>query len=67
VQPLVERGTTVAQGAPLARIVDLFGELVEEVRAPFDGEVLYILGTPPVSKGEPVAFIGARAAAPRRP
>jgi hypothetical protein len=67
VQPLVERGTTVAQDALLARIVDLFGDPVEEVRAPFDGEVLYILGTPPVSKGEPVAFIGARADAPRRP
>jgi hypothetical protein len=67
VQPLVERGTTVAQGTVLARIVDMFGDLVEEVRAPFDGEVLYVLGTPPVSKGEPVAFIGARADAPRRP
>ena len=67
VQPLVERGTTVAQGAVLARIVDVFGDLVEQVRAPFDGEVLYILGTPPVSKGEPVAFIGARTAEPARP
>ncbi len=35
--------------------------------SPFDGEVLYILGTPPVSRGEPVAFIGARAPAPPRP
>lgn len=67
VQPLVERGTTVAQGTVLARSVDVFGDVVEEVRAPFDGEVLYILGTPPVSKGEPVAFVGARADAPRRP
>jgi hypothetical protein len=67
VQPLVERGTTVAKGAVLARIVDVFGDPVEEVRAPFDGEVLYILGTPPVSKGEPVAFIGARTEAPARP
>lgn len=67
VQPLVDRGTTVAQGAVLARIVDVFGDLLEEVRAPFDGEVLYVLGTPPVSKGEPVAFIGARGKAPPRP
>lgn len=67
VQPLVERGTTVAQGAVLARIVDVFGDLLEEVRAPFDGEVLYVLGTPPVSKGEPVVFVGARSPAPPRP
>lgn len=67
VQPLVDRGTTVAQGAVLARIVDVFGDPLEEVRAPFDGEVLYVLGTPPVSKGEPVAFIGARSPAPPRP
>jgi len=67
VQPLVERGTTVAQGALLARIVDVFGDPVEDVRAPFDGEVLYILGTPPVSKGEPVVFVGARTEAPARP
>lgn len=67
VRPLVERGTTVAQGALLARVVDVFGDPIEELRAPFDGEVLYILGTPPVSSGEPVAFIGARTDAPARP
>ena len=28
------------------------------LRAPFAGEILYILGTPPVSKGEPLAMVG---------
>jgi hypothetical protein len=28
------------------------------LRAPFAGELLYILGTPPVSKGEPLAMVG---------
>lgn len=64
VHPLVERGHTVAKGALLARITDFHGRPIEEVRAPFDGEVLYILGTPPVRKGEPVAFIGARVPPP---
>ena len=36
-----------------------FGKKIYETRAPFAGEVLYILGTPPVSAGEPLAFIGA--------
>jgi hypothetical protein len=34
--------------------------VIEEVLAPFDGEILYIVGTPPVSKGEPVAMVGSR-------
>jgi len=64
VHPVAERGHTVAKGALLARITDFHGRLLEEVRAPFDGEVLYILGTPPVRKGEPVAFVGARVPPP---
>jgi hypothetical protein len=28
------------------------------VRAPFGGAVLYVVGTPAMSKGEPVAMIG---------
>jgi len=62
--PLVERGTTVSAGTVLAYVTDFVGARVEDVRAPFDGEVLYIVGTPPVTAGEPVAFIGQRAAAP---
>jgi hypothetical protein len=56
----VERGHTVAKGARLGRITDFHGKTVEEVRAPFDGEILYVVGTPPVSKGEPVAMIGGK-------
>jgi predicted deacylase len=59
-QAFVERGHTVAAGAPIARITDWHGRVLEEIRAPFDGEVLYMVATPPVSKGEPVGFIGAR-------
>jgi len=57
--PAVERGHTVAQGRLIGRITDFHGRLLEEIRAPFAGEILYVLGTPPISKGEPVAFVAA--------
>ncbi|HWQ33758.1 MAG TPA: M14 family metallopeptidase [Blastocatellia bacterium] len=56
--PLVEKGHTVAKGTLMGYVTDFFGERVYELRAPFAGEVLYILGTPPVSKDEPLAMIG---------
>jgi predicted deacylase len=54
----VERGHSVVAGTLVGRITDFHGKTVEEVKAPFAGIVLYVLGTPPISKGEPVAFIG---------
>jgi len=57
-QPLIERGQSVAEGTLLGVVTDFFGVRTMEVRAPFAGEVLYILGTPPVSDGEPLAMIG---------
>ena len=56
--PTVERGHSVAAGTLVGRITDFHGKVVQEVKAPFAGIVLYVLGTPPISKGEPVAFIG---------
>lgn len=56
----VERGHTVAKGTRLGRITDFHGKTIEEVVAPFDGEILYVVGTPPIGKGEPVAMIGGR-------
>jgi predicted deacylase len=55
--PLVERGHTVAEGTLLGYVTDFFGKKLFDVKAPFGGEVLYVLGTPPVSKGEPLAFV----------
>jgi hypothetical protein len=60
-QPAVERGHTVAAGTLIGRITDFHGTLLREVRAPFAGEVLYVIATPPISKGEPLAFIGQAA------
>ena len=56
----VERGHTVAKGARLGRITDFHGKTLEDIVAPFDGEILYVVATPPVSKGEPVAMVGGR-------
>ncbi len=49
----------VAKDALLGYATDFFGNRVFELRAPFAGEVLYIIGTPPTSAGEPLAFVGA--------
>jgi uncharacterized protein len=60
--PAVERGHTVAQGTLIGRVTDFHGRVLEDVRAPFAGEVLYVIGTPAISKGEPIAFIGSTTA-----
>lgn len=59
--PHVERDQSVKKGDVLAHITDFFGRSQAEVRAPFDGTVLYILATPPISQGQPVAFVGTPA------
>jgi predicted deacylase len=56
--PAVEKTQVVAAGAVLGRVLDPFGAPLEEIRAPFAGEVLYVVGTPPVTEGEPLAFVG---------
>jgi predicted deacylase len=56
----VERGQTLSKGARIGRITDFHGRTLEEIVAPFDGEVLYVIGTPPITKGEPVGMIGSR-------
>ena len=65
--PAVEKGHSVAEGALVGRVTDFFGRTLQEIRAPFAGEMLYVVGTPPVTKGEPVGFVGARATDPELP
>jgi len=55
----VTRGQAVKKGTKIGHITDFHGKTVEEVIAPFDGQILYVIGTPPISKGEPVAMVGA--------
>ncbi len=54
-------GHTVAQGSLIGRVTDFHGTLLEEFSAPFAGEVLYVIGTPAISKGEPIAYVGSTA------
>jgi predicted deacylase len=55
----VEPEQMVTKGALLGHITDFHGHTVEDFHAPFDGEVMYVIGTPPISKGEPVVMVGS--------
>ncbi len=59
-RPVVDRMHSVAKDALVGRILDPFGNVLKEIRAPFAGEMLYVVGTPPVSDGEPLAMIAAQ-------
>jgi uncharacterized protein len=56
--PAVERGHTVATGTLIGRVTDFHGKTIEDVRSPFAGEILYVVATPAISKGEPLAYVG---------
>jgi hypothetical protein len=56
-RPVVDKRDSVAKDALIGRILDPFGNVLREVRAPFAGEMLYVVGTPPVSEGEPLGFV----------
>jgi predicted deacylase len=59
--PQVERGQKVTEGDILAVITDFFGERIAEVASPLSGEVLYIVATPPISKGQPIGCVATYA------
>jgi predicted deacylase len=56
-QSIVDKDAVVSQGTLIGQVRDAFGKSLAEVRAPFGGTMLYVVGTPPVMKGEPVAFV----------
>jgi predicted deacylase len=60
-----ECNQTVPKGALLAHVTDFFGRTIAEVRSPLDGLVLYVVATPPITRGQPVACVGVPCAAPR--
>ena len=59
--PLVERDQKVAAGTPMARITDFFGKEIAVVTTPIGGVVLYVVATPPITKGQPVGCVGTPA------
>ncbi len=64
---LVERDQHVTKGTVLARITDFFGATIAEVESPLDGVVLYVVATPPIVQGQPVACIASWAGVPAPP
>ncbi len=56
--PLVKMGETVTAGRKLGFVSDYLGRRAEDILAPFEGIILYIIGTPPTSKGEPLVEVG---------
>jgi len=56
--PAVKMGHYVVKGQKVGHVTDFLGNVKEEVRAPFSGILLYIINTPPTSKGEPLFEVG---------
>ncbi|MFC1724062.1 succinylglutamate desuccinylase/aspartoacylase family protein [candidate division KSB1 bacterium] len=56
--PLVSRGDHVQKGELAGYLTDFFGNIIQKVHAPHTGIVLYIIGTPPMSTGEPMVSVG---------
>ncbi len=57
-RPAVPMGRYVVTGQVVGRLSDDLGNLLQDVRAPFSGILLYIVGTPPANKGEPLFEVG---------
>ncbi|GAB4520810.1 MAG: M14 family metallopeptidase [Parvularculaceae bacterium] len=62
----VKDGYAVAEGTLLGTLVDFFGDPITEIRSPFAGVVNYVVATPPVSEGEPVAMVSRVASVTRQ-
>lgn len=56
--PQIKMGYYVKKGQKIGYITDYLGNLKEELLAPFSGIILYIINTPPTSKGEPLFEVG---------
>ncbi|KAA2218683.1 succinylglutamate desuccinylase/aspartoacylase family protein [Maribacter flavus] len=51
-------GDRIAKGEKVGYITNFFGEKLEEIIADDSGIVLYIVGTPPINKGETLVSLG---------
>lgn len=56
-QPAVQVDQPVAKGTLLGRVLDPFGGVLEEVRAPAAGIMIYVVSTPPTTAGEPLGAV----------
>lgn len=53
----VRDGYAIAANGRIGTLTDAFGNEIAVIRAPFAGVVNYVLGTPPVRAGEPLAMV----------
>ena len=56
-RPAVKDGYAIAEGGILGELVDHFGAHIATIHAPFAGVVNYVVATPPVRFGEPLAMV----------
>lgn len=56
--PETKVGEYVRKGERVGTVRDYFGSVLDVVRAPFSGVILYIINTPPANKGEPLFEVG---------
>lgn len=56
--PLLSRGDHVQKGEAIGYLTDFFGNKIQDIVSPYSGILLYIVATPPMSKGEPIGYIG---------
>lgn len=57
--PLTKMGYYVKKGEKVGYLTDYLGNVIQELRAPFSGIMLYIIHTPPANKGEPLFEVGS--------
>ena len=56
--PAVRADQQVKKGELLGRLTDYFGDPIAEVVSPMDGLVTYVVVSPAMGKGEPLAMVG---------
>jgi predicted deacylase len=56
--PVVRSDQSVRENDLLGRITDYFGAVLAEVRSPMTGLLLYVVVSPAISEGEPLAMVG---------
>jgi len=56
--PRVDMGYYVKEGQIVGTVTDYLGVWKGDVRAPFTGILLYVIGTPPCNEGEPLFEVG---------
>jgi predicted deacylase len=56
--PAVRANQKVKKGALLGKLTDYFGAPLGDVRSPLSGVITYVVVSPAMAKGEPVAMVG---------